>query len=116
MVLVIIASTTATFLPVSSQGAAGELYESDLDTGSIAKFTAQGARTSAATGIFDLFGVAFNSKGELFAASDMGNTIYKIAANGTKTIFTSAVSAVPSRWRLIPMTTFRVQFQNRNDR
>jgi hypothetical protein len=32
------------FLPLQSHGAAGELYESDLDSSSIAKFTAKGAR------------------------------------------------------------------------
>jgi sugar lactone lactonase YvrE len=79
-------------LPIHLQAAAGELYESDLDSSSIARFTAKGTRSTVTTGIFDLFGVAFNSKAELFAASDMGNTIYKVAANGTKTVFTSAVN------------------------
>ena len=41
VLFVVVASTTTVFLTVSSQGAAGELYESDLDTGSIAKFTAK---------------------------------------------------------------------------
>ena len=80
------------FVPLQSHGAAGELYESDLDSSSIAKFTAKGARSTVTTGIFDLFGIAFNSKGELFAASDTGNRIYKVSANGTKTVFTSAVN------------------------
>ena len=68
VVFMIIASTAATLARFISR-CSGRVVESDLDTGSIAKFTARGARTSAATGIFDLFGVAFNSKGELFAAS-----------------------------------------------
>jgi len=88
----LIVSMTVPLLPIQSRGAAGELYESDLDTGSIMKFTAKGQRSAAGNGIADLFGVAFNSKAELFAASDTGNTIYKISATGTKTVFTSAVS------------------------
>lgn len=76
-------------VPANSFGAAGELYESDLDSASIAKFTIKGAKSTVTTGIGDLFGIAFNSKGELFAASDTGNTIFKIAANGTKTAFVS---------------------------
>ena len=75
--------------PLKSYGAAGELYESDLDSGSIAKFTATGTKSTVASGISDLFGIAFNSKGELFAASDTGNTIFKVSANGTKTAFVS---------------------------
>ena len=75
--------------PLKSYGAAGELYESDLDSGSIAKFTATGTKSTVTTGISDLFGIAFNSKGELFAASDTGNTIFKVSANGTKAAFVS---------------------------
>ncbi len=82
----------AALLPLLSYGAAGELYESDLDSSSIAKFTAKGARSTVTTGIFDLFGIAFNSKGELFAASDTGNKIFKVAADGTKAVFTSGVT------------------------
>jgi sugar lactone lactonase YvrE len=88
----IFGSVATALLPLQSNGAAGELYESDLDTGLIAKFTAPGTRSTVATGFFDLFGVAFDSKGELFAASDMGNTIYKVSATGTKTVFTSNVT------------------------
>ena len=75
--------------PFKSYGAAGELYESDLDSSSIAKFTAQGNKSAVTTGISDLFGIAFNSKGELFAASDTGNTIFNVSANGAKTAFVS---------------------------
>ena len=90
--LLVLAGITTAFAPLRSNGAAGELYESDLDSGSIAKFTASGTRSTVTTGIFDVFGIAFNSKGELFVASDMGNTIYKVSATGTKTVFTTGVN------------------------
>jgi sugar lactone lactonase YvrE len=92
LLLIVVGSFATALLPLKSHGAAGELYESDLDTSSITRFTSKGARNTVTTGIFDLFGVAFNSKAELFAASDMGNTIYKVSANGTKTVFTSTVA------------------------
>ena len=80
------------FGPRQLHAAAGDLCESDLDTSSIMKFTAAGARSTLATGMNQVFGVAFNSKAELFAAADEpNNKIYKIPGDGTKTTFISSI-------------------------
>jgi hypothetical protein len=70
-------------------GDAGDLYVGDLAS-EMVKVTPAGVPGTFATG-FDPYGIAFNPNGEVFAASSDGHAIFKVASNGTRTTFASAL-------------------------
>jgi autotransporter-associated beta strand protein len=67
---------------------AQNLFVGDL-SGNIYEFTPNGTRSTFASGLAGPWGLAFNSSGNLFVASD---SIYKYAPNGTQSTFASGVS------------------------
>ena len=65
-------------LPLTGQGAAGYLYESDTSTDSILQFTTTASgtllKTTFASGLTGLRGIAFNGARDLFAAQEDGSS------------------------------------------
>ncbi|MGO9199581.1 MAG: PEP-CTERM sorting domain-containing protein [Limisphaerales bacterium] len=62
----------------------------DEGSGNIYKFTPDGVRTTFASGLSALWGLALNSGGDLFAASFYGN-IYEFTPGGAETTFASGL-------------------------
>src|SRR5206468_1995361 len=90
--LILIAITLAAgWLPNSGRCAPGDLYETDLASGTVFKFAPDGTQTSFASGLVNATGLAFDKDGNLFAADLGGGAIYKITAAGTKSIFASGL-------------------------
>lgn len=85
----LILGLAATFLVSPLFGAAGDLYVGDL-ADKLFRITPAGTPSIFATG-FDPYGIAFNANGEVFAASSNSAAIFKVAANGTRTTFASAL-------------------------
>jgi sugar lactone lactonase YvrE len=79
------------FFPLTVNGAAGYLYEPDISTGSIFQFTTTESgtvlKTTFATGLTGLRGIAFDHAGNLFAAQE--ERIIKISPTGAKSVFAS---------------------------
>ena len=67
----------------------GNLYQANITGGTISKITPDGQVSSFASGISSPIGLAFDSKGDLFVSACNGN-IWKIAPDGTKSIFSSS--------------------------
>src|SRR4051812_37839054 len=68
--LVVVACNTAS-------ATAGDLYVSEVDTGSVLKFDAAGNRTTFATGLMSPFGLTFDRNGNLFVADKDTRLILK---------------------------------------
>jgi sugar lactone lactonase YvrE len=81
------------FSPLTTRGAAGYLYESDTSTGSIFQFTTTASgtlvKTTFASGLTGLRGIAFDRAGNLFAAQE--ETILRITPAGFKSVFASGL-------------------------
>jgi sugar lactone lactonase YvrE len=73
----------------TADAAAGDLYVSEIDTGSVVKFDVAGNRTTFASGLSDPFGLAFDRNGNLFLAEKNTNLILKYTPNGEKSTFAS---------------------------
>jgi sugar lactone lactonase YvrE len=69
--------------------AAGDLYVSEIDTGSILKIDDAGNRTTFASGLSDPFGLAFDGNGNLFVAEKNTNLVLKYTPGGAKSTFGS---------------------------
>jgi sugar lactone lactonase YvrE len=65
----------------------GDIFVGDYGNGTIYKFTADGARSTFATGLAGPVGLAFDAAGNLFEADDGSGTIYKFAPDGTQSTF-----------------------------
>jgi sugar lactone lactonase YvrE len=83
---------TLVILPANSRAAAGDLYESDLGSGTIFKFTPDGTKTVFASSLIQPYGLVFDRAGNLFVSSRTGGTITKITPSGTQTPFASGLS------------------------
>ena len=68
--------------------APGDLFESNT-SGNINEYTPGGSVTSFATGLDNIYGLVFDSSGNLYVASFEDNTIVKFSPNGQSTIFAS---------------------------
>jgi len=84
---------------LSAHAAPGDLYATDSSSGSstaIVKFTPQGVKTTFASGLSLVLGLAFDSSGNLFAtqSSNMqnGDTVLKFTPDGTKSTFASGLN------------------------
>lgn len=66
---------------------AGNLYEADLNSGSIFRFTPSGVKSTFASGLNSPTGLAFDNLGNLFVASLNDAIISKITPSGTVTPF-----------------------------
>ena len=91
--LFLTALLSAAFFPVTTQAAAGYLYESDFATGTIYQFTTTSSGTLAkitfATGLTDVRGLAFDHAGNLFVGQS--ETIVRITPAGFTSVFASGL-------------------------
>lgn len=78
-------------LSTHARAAAGDLYESDLTSGTIYKFAPDGTKTVFAN-VVQPSGLVFDRAGNLFVSSRSGGTITKIAPSGAQTPFASGLS------------------------
>jgi sugar lactone lactonase YvrE len=78
--------------PVRADAAAGDLYESDINSGTIFRFAPNGTKTPFVTSLSQPDGIAFDRAGNLYVASDGGGTITKISPSGTQTPFASGLN------------------------
>ncbi|MEY2557737.1 MAG: hypothetical protein QOE34_1162 [Verrucomicrobiota bacterium] len=85
--LVVTASVAATFAPLTAQGLAGYLYESDFSTGTIFQFKPTGEKIPFRTGLTGVRGLAFDHVGNLFVGQEA--TILKITPGGALSVFAS---------------------------
>ena len=69
------------------------LFESDFQSGTIFKFTADGTRTTFASGLSGPVGLALDASGNLFEADENSGTIFKFTPAGTKTTFATELSS-----------------------
>ena len=90
--LVTIASVAIVLLPICVFAAPQILFESDFQSGTIFKFTADGTKTTFASGLSGPVGVAFDAAGNLFEADENSGTIFKFAPAGTKTTFATGLN------------------------
>src|SRR5437588_701097 len=95
--LATIASVATVLLPICAFAAPQILFESDFQSGTIFKFTPDGIKTTFATGLSLPTALAFDSMGNLFAASASPNAgsgaIFKFTPDGTKTTFATGLSS-----------------------
>ncbi|HVF70437.1 MAG TPA: SMP-30/gluconolactonase/LRE family protein [Chthoniobacterales bacterium] len=78
--------------PAPAHAAAGDLYESDLMSGTIFKFTPDGTKTIFASSLTQPDGIVFDRVGNLYVASESAGTITKISPSGTQTPFASGLN------------------------
>jgi len=89
--LATIASVATVLLPICALAAPQILFESDFQSGTIFKFTAEGTKTTFASGLSGPVGLAFDASGNLFEADENSGTIFKFTPTGTKIEFTSGL-------------------------
>ncbi len=85
-VVLILVGTSA-----SALAAAGDLYVSEFDSGSVLRIDSAGNRTTFASGLTGPFGLAFDRDGNLFVADKDTDSIFKYTPDGVKTTFASAL-------------------------
>jgi sugar lactone lactonase YvrE len=73
----------------TADAAAGDLYVSEVNTGSVLRFDAAGNRNTFASGLSSPFGLVFDRNGNLFVAEKDTNLILKYTPTGAKSIFAS---------------------------
>jgi sugar lactone lactonase YvrE len=78
---------TALSLPISAHSAPGDLYESDLGSGTIFRFAPDGTKSTFASGFNTPIGLAFDGKGNAFIGAAGGGTVIKVAPGGTQSAF-----------------------------
>ncbi|PYK97908.1 MAG: hypothetical protein DME19_14490, partial [Verrucomicrobia bacterium] len=65
----------------------GHLFVSESDSGNIYQVAPDGTRSTFATGMSNLWGLAFGPDGNLFAADYGAGTIYRFTPNGARSVF-----------------------------
>ncbi len=90
LVVIAIALTTPLF-SINTYGAPGDLYETDLTSGTVFKFAADGTQSTFVSGLMTPIGIAFDGKGNTFIAEAGTGSVVKIAPDGTQ----SAFAAIP---------------------
>src|SRR5205809_350684 len=86
--LVLIAvALAAPFIPISAHCATGDLYETDLGSGTIFRFAPDGTKSTFASGFTTPVGLAFDGKGYVFIGDAGGGTVIKVAPDGTQSAF-----------------------------
>jgi sugar lactone lactonase YvrE len=91
--LVTIASVAIVLLPIYAFAAPQILFESDFQSGTIFKFTADGTKTTFASGLSGPVGLALDASGNLFEADENSGKIFKFTPDGTKTTFATGLSS-----------------------
>jgi sugar lactone lactonase YvrE len=79
-------------LCANAPAAAGDLYETDLTSGTIYKFAPDGTKSVFASSLVQPYGVVFDKAGNLFVSSRTGGTITKITPAGSQTPFASGLN------------------------
>jgi sugar lactone lactonase YvrE len=87
-----ICALATALLSTPAQAAAGDLYESDLMSGTVFKFAPNGTKTPFASSLSQPDGLVFDRTGNLFVASENAGTITKITLSGTQTPFASGLN------------------------
>src|SRR4051794_32891836 len=72
---------------LTANAAPGDIFVGDYGSGTIYKFTPDGAQSIFAIGLAGPDGLAFDNAGNLFEANFDDNTIYKFAPDATRTSF-----------------------------
>jgi len=83
--------------PGSARAAPGDLFVSDLGSGTILKFTPGGTKSTFASGLGNPTGLAFDSAGNLYEAdynNGHGPQIYRFTPGGTQSTFASIAAGV----------------------
>ena len=78
----------------TTNSAPGDLFEADYCSGTIYKFAPDGTRSTFATGVSSVVGLAFDSSGNLFAGANCCGVIFKFAPDGTQNTFASGLAHV----------------------
>ena len=86
------AACAAPMVAITAQADAGDLYEADFASGTIFKFTPEGVKSTFASGLTDLVGLAFDRQGNLFAADSGTGTIFEFNSSGAQSVFASGLS------------------------
>src|SRR6266487_4417093 len=90
--LATIAPSVATvLLPICAFAAPQILFESDFQSGTIFKFTADGTRTTFASGLSGPVGLALDASGNLLVSDPNSCTIFKFTPTGAETTFTTGL-------------------------
>jgi sugar lactone lactonase YvrE len=76
----------------TANGAPGDLFESDLNSGTINKFAPDGTRSTFATELNWPNGLAFDSAGNLYGGDQYSGTIYKFAPDSTRSTFATGLN------------------------
>src|SRR5437773_1379132 len=90
--LATIASVATVLLPICAFAAPQILFGSDFQSGTIFKFTADGTRTTFASGLSGPVGLALDASGNLFEADENSGTIFKFTPDGIKTTFATGLN------------------------
>ncbi len=77
---------------ISAQAGAGDLYEADFASGTIFKFTPEGVKSTFASGLTNLVGLAFDIHGNLFAADSGTGTIFEFNPTAVQSVFAFGLS------------------------
>ena len=88
--LVLCTLLTVGLAPIGAQAAAGDLYDGGLNALAIYKFDSAGNRTVFKSGTY-VDWIAFDSKGNLFAADPSDNVVLKITPAGVQTNFATGI-------------------------
>ena len=91
--LVTIANVATVLLPICAFAAPQILFESDFQSGTIFKFTADGTKTTFASGLSGPVSLALDASGNLFEADENSGKIFKFTPDGTKTTFATGLSS-----------------------
>lgn len=75
----------------TAQAAEGDLFVTDLSTGSIVVYSTDGSKRTFATGLDRPQGLAFDPKGNLYVADKGSGKVFKFAADATRTLFASGL-------------------------
>src|SRR5437764_1134250 len=79
-------------LSAARSAQAQNLFEADANSGHIYEFTPGGARSTFASGLNGLAGLAFDSAGNLFEADNGSGHIYEFAPGGAQSTFASGLN------------------------
>ncbi|MEO6871112.1 MAG: SMP-30/gluconolactonase/LRE family protein [Chthoniobacterales bacterium] len=86
-VLAILTLFVGILFPSNAFCAPGDLYETDLGSGTVFKFASDGTKTSFVSGLIAPTGLAFDGKGNVFISDTGSGTIVKVAPDGTQNVF-----------------------------
>lgn len=96
LILAILSLLPGILWPSNAHSTPGDLYETDLGSGTVFKFASDGSKTSFATGLIAPVGLAFDGKGNAFIADTGNGTIVKVDPDGTQNVFATIQNDGPT--------------------